>query len=226
MALNFKNPFERGGALFRPEVVADRVTKARLVPEWMESNMQLDAPQGTHLYDKRGNYATTIQNNTGNAIVFLENALIPSFESANISYKGNQKGLNDLAKSAEIQAFARYTKKTAAELSAYHTIASKGGWKGEPGGVLWLDETTRELHAWGAQSKAGNTFDLDNILTQGEGKIIDSPMRAKLKQNLPGRLFALWHGHQVLVFRVAVPHHMMTTGHEEKQFGAIPFFLN
>ena len=38
MALNFKNPFERGGALFHPEVVADRVTKARLVPEWMESS--------------------------------------------------------------------------------------------------------------------------------------------------------------------------------------------
>ena len=38
IALNFKNPFECGGALFRPEVVADRVTKARLVPEWMEEN--------------------------------------------------------------------------------------------------------------------------------------------------------------------------------------------
>ena len=44
MALNFKNPFERGGALFHPEVVADRVTKARLVPEWMEENEQKDKP--------------------------------------------------------------------------------------------------------------------------------------------------------------------------------------
>ena len=154
----------------------------------------------TFIYDLNGNYVTTIKDDHDNEIVFVNKYLASSIKMLNTSLKWDNKALNKLGKDSRTLAYARYTKTTANKLSDYHQVASNNSSWGEPGGLLWINTKTRELHAWGVQGKGGNTFSLDDILSN-EPRTPDgdsaSPMSAYLKEGntVGGEIFAIWHGH-------------------------------
>jgi hypothetical protein len=150
-------------------------------------------PTGVFIYDTEAHYLTTVWDDAGdNEVLFLtalEGELILKRKEAYAG--GNQDAIGAQARALAI---ARYTKATAAELKAFHTAATQkaqgqvGGFA-EPGGVLWIDPKTKELHAWNCEGCAQGSNQFNPLYMFKEG------WDSKFIGKVGGEIFALWHGH-------------------------------
>jgi RHS repeat-associated protein len=136
--------------------------------------------EDTHIYDLKGNYVTTIDDNHKDEIVFMDGLFAQGYKRMNEKNKGNNKELNQLGSNARNRAKARFTQNTANELKKSLDNALSKTKYNEPGGFLWIDPNTKELKVWTAEGK-GNRFSpslLENFDIESNGEP-----------------FAIWHGH-------------------------------